>query len=319
MTLVKRNFAIFALGAVLLTNSAAAQDTDSMSRWGQTTGDALVHFLPNASRWGMTVDPYPLFSAFANETYDYKGANSMVRKYPSYVVHQTWWFDDAGLAREMADLEKEKAALKQETEKSGDEFFRAHDAEMKAFEKAHLAEMETLSKQVADLTQQGKTEQADAVLKKLEGLSPVYPPYQALTASLDKRQQELADRERTLTNRKRQVSFRIYTNRTPLTTAPKYAPKPAGTLAGRPFYRQDEGSMKAGNWDSSLVDLAVYVGPPGWENPGVKIGHKELAVKCIVVWAWIESHPITVKADEAAVRKVLESMDYDGLAKLIEP
>jgi hypothetical protein len=319
MTLVKRNFAIFALGAVLLTNSAAAQDTDSMSRWGQTTGDALVHFLPNASRWGMTVDPYPLFSAFANETYDYKGANSMVRKYPSYVVHQTWWFDDAGLSRQMADLEKEKAALKQETEKAGEEFFRVHGAELKAFEKAHLKEMETLSSQVAGLTQQGKSEEAQAVLKKIEELPAVYPPYQALTASLDKRQQELTDRERTLTTRRRQVSFRIYTNRTPLTTAPKYAPKPVGTLAGHPFYRQDEGNMKAGDWDTSLVDLAVYVGPPGWENPRVKIGHKELAVKCIVVWAWIESHPDTVKADEAAVRKVLGSMDYDGLAKLIEP
>jgi len=315
----QRQLAILAIGTLLLTNSVAGQDADAMSRWGQTTGDALVHFLPNASPWGMSVDPSPLFSAFANETYDYKGANSMVRKYPSYVVHQTWWFDDAGLARQVADLEKEKTALKQETEKAGEEFLRVHGAEMKAFEKAHLAEMETLSKQVADLTQQGKSEQAQAALKKLEGLSPVYPPYQALTASLDKRQQELTDRERALTNRRRQVNFRIYTNRTSLTTAPKYAPKPAGTLAGHPFYRQDEGNMKAGGWDTSLVDLAVYVGPPGWENPRVRIGRKELAVKCIVVWAWIESHLDTLKADEAAVRKVLESMDYNGLAKLIQP
>jgi hypothetical protein len=61
----------------------------------------------------VTVDP-SILSAFANETYDYKGANSMARKYPSYPVHQTWWFDDAGLSRQMADLEEEKAALKQE-------------------------------------------------------------------------------------------------------------------------------------------------------------------------------------------------------------
>lgn len=54
-------------------------------------------------------------------------------------------------------------------------------------------------------------------------------------------------------------------------------------------------------------------------NPKVKIGHRELVVKSIVVWAWIQSHPDTIKADEVAVRKVLESMDYDGLAKLIEP
>ena len=67
------------------------------------------------------------------------------------------------------------------------------------------------------------------------------------------------------------------------------------------------------------MHLAVFLGPPGYENPKIRIGHREFAVKTIVVWAWIESHPNTVKADEAAVRKVLESMDYDGLAKLIEP
>jgi hypothetical protein len=43
-----------------------------------------LHYLPNASPWGMSVDPYPPFSSFANETYEYKGANSEVRKYPSY-------------------------------------------------------------------------------------------------------------------------------------------------------------------------------------------------------------------------------------------
>ena len=319
MTRTEKKLAILAVAALLLTNSAAAQDADAMSRWGQTTGDALIRFLPNATPWGMTVDRDPIFSAFANETYDYKGANSLVRKYPSYVVHQTWWFDDAGLAQQTADLEKEKAALKQEVETAGEEFYRVHGAELKAFQKTRLAEMETLSKQVADLTQQGKSEQAQAVLKKIEELPAVYPPYQALMSSLDKRQQELTDRERTLTNRRRQVNFRIYTNRTPLTTAPKYAPKPAGALAGHPFYRQDEGTLKAGDGDTSLVDLAVYVGPTGWENPRVKIGQKELAVKCIVVWAWIESHPDTIKADEAAVKKVLESIDYNGLAKLIEP
>jgi len=319
MTLTKRNLVILAVAAFLLPNCAAAQDADAMSHWGQTTGDAIVRFLPNATPWGMTVDPYPIFSAFANETYDYKGANSLVRKYPSYVVHQTWWFDDTELSQQTADLEKEKAALKQEIETAGDEFYKVHGEELKAFQKARLAQMDTLSKQMADLIQQGKSEQAQAVLKKIEETPAVYPPYQALMSSLDKRQKELTDREGTLTHRKRQVNFRIYTNRTPLTTAPKYAPKLAGTLAGHPFYRQDEAALKAGDWDISLVDLAVYVGPAGWQNPQVKIGNKELAVKCIVVWAWIESHPATIKADEAAVRKVLESMDYDGLAKLLQP
>ncbi len=74
-----------------------------------------------------------------------------------------------------------------------------------------------------------------------------------------------------------------------------------------------------GGWIESLVDLAVFLGPPGYENPKVKIGHRELAVKSIVVWAWIESRPDMIQADEAAAKRVLESVDYNGLAKLIEP
>jgi hypothetical protein len=55
------------------------------------------------------------------------------------------------------------------------------------------------------------------------------------------------------------------------------------------------------------------------KNPKVRIGHGELAVRSIVVWAWIESRPDTTQTDEAAARKVLQSINYDGLSKLIEP
>ncbi len=317
----QRQLSILAFGALLLVHSAAAQDEEAWNRWGKTMGDTLVRFLPNASRWGMSVDPYPPFSAFATETYAYKGADSIVHKYPSYIVHQTWWFDDAELSRQTADLEKEKEAAKQEFEKASEEFYKVHGEEMKALEKAHLAEMNALATQIGDLARQGKYDESQAVVKKLEKLGPfVYPPLQALTESYDKHQKDIADRERQLSNRKRQVSFQIHTNRTPVTTAPKFVSmKPAGTLAGHPFYRQDEGNSKAGDWDASLVYLAVFLGPPGYENPKVRIGHREFAVKSIVVWAWIQSHPKTIKADEAAVRKVLEAMDYNGLAKLTEP
>jgi len=312
-----RQIAVLALGALLIADPVASQDDDALHRWGKTTGDALVRFLPNAAPWGFSPDPYPFFSAFANETYQWKGADSLVRKYPSYEVHQTWWFDDAQLSWEMADATKATEAFQQEAATALAEFERLHGAEMKASEKAHQAEMVPLSKQAETLIQQGKYEEVGRVMEKITPFH--YAPYESLTASLNKKQQELADRERNLSNRRRKVTFRVYTNRTPLTTAPKFAPKPTGTLAGHPFYRQDEGNMKAGDWDASPVDLAVFLGPPGYQNPPVKIGHRELAVKCIVVWALIESHPDTIKADEASARKVLESMDYNGLSKLIEP
>jgi len=312
---------MLAFGAVLLANFSAAQDADTYDRWEKTWGDTLVRFLPNASPWGLTVDPYPLFRAFANETYVYKGADSMVYKYPSYITHQTWWFDDPELSRQLADLEKEKAAAKQDFEKASDEFFAAHGTEMKALEKTHLEQMNALAKQAGDLATQGKYDEAEVVGKRLEKLGPfVYPPFQALIEPYDKHQKDMDDRGRKLTNRKRQVSFQIHNNRTPTTTAPKFTGmKPAGTLAGHPLYRQDGGDSKAGDWGEYEVNLAVFLGPPGYVNPKIRIGHREFAIKTIVVWAGIESHPATIKADEATVRKVLESMDYDGLAKLIEP
>jgi hypothetical protein len=317
---MQRRLAILTIGSVLLTGSLPAQDDDAVQRWGKATGDRLLHFLPNASPWGMTVDPYPPFSSFANETYQYRGADSQVRRYFSYIVHQSWFFDDSELSRQLADLQREQAALKQELDRASDEFVRVHGAEMKAFEKAHLAEMNALGSQIADLTRQGKYDEAQAVMNKVaKPEAVVYPPYQALTESFDKRQNDIADRERTLESRRRSVSFQIHTNRTPTTTAPRFAPKPSGTLAGHPFYRQDEESSKAGDSGSSIVDLAVFLAPPGYENPRVKIEHRELAVKSIVVWAWVVSHPDRIKADEAAARKILESIDYDGLVKLIEP
>jgi hypothetical protein len=313
--------AVLALAAFLLANSAAGQDANAWDRWEKATGDALIRFLPNASAFGMTVDPYPPFSGPANETYQYKGANSMVYKYPSYIVHQTWWFDDAELSRQTAEVKKENDAFKQKSDKVLQEFMKVHGAEMKAAETAHLAEMQKLQKEGADLFNQGKTQQGQAVLEKLEKLGPfVYPPYQQLTESLDKRQKEIDDRERKLSGRRRNVSFRIHTNRTPTATAPAFlAMKPSGALAGHPFFRQLRGNMNMGDRTETLVDLAVFLAPPGYENPKVKIGHRELAVKSIVAWAWIESRPDTIQADEAAARKVLESIDYSGLSKLIQP
>ena len=312
---------VLALGAFLLLHSAVGQTDAAMDRWCKTTGNALARFLPNASPWGMTVDPYPPFSGAANETYVYKGADSLVHQYPSYIVHQTWWINDAELFRQMAELNSEKETQKRQADAALQEFMKAHGAEMQAAQKARLAEMEKLSKEGADLYNQGKPQQGQAVIEKLQKLGPfIYPPYQQLTESLDKQQKQIADRERTLSNRRRQVSFQIHTNRTPTTTAPAFtAMKPAGTLGGHPLYRQLRGNTDMGGWIETMVDLAVLLAPPGYENPKVKIGHRELAVKSIVVWAWIESRPDTIQADEAATRKVLESIDYKGLSKLIEP
>ena len=298
-----------AAGALFLLSPAAAQDDDFVSRWGQTTGDALVPFLPNAAPWGFSPDPAPIFNAFANDT---------SHKYIAIVVHKSWWFDDAELSRQMADLEKEKQALKQEQEKATEDFQRDHGKEMQALEKTRVTEMQTLSKQAEDLFRQGKYEEGKAVMGKIKPFQ--YPPsFESSMAALHKRQQDLTDREGELFRRRRQVSFRIYTNRTPSTTAFAYPAKPIGTLAGRTLYRQSYTIKMGEDYETANSNLAIYLGPSGFQNPHVSLAERQPKVQCIVVWAWIESLPDKIQADEATVKKVLESIDYDGMSKLIEP
>jgi hypothetical protein len=106
----------------------------------------------------------------------------------------------------------------------------------------------------------------------------------------------------------------------PSTTAPVFiGAKPIGTLAGRTLYRNDRGAVVvADQIRHLLVDLAVFVGPPSFQNPKVNLADREMKVKGITVWAAIESRPDTLQADEATVKQVLEGIDYDGLARLID-
>lgn len=317
-------FALLGVAALLLTAFAAAQNQDAqnqdaMIRWGEATLDKIEPFLPDARPLGFTPElPNPAadFKAFANQA---------SRKYMELLVHKNWWFDDADLSRQLEEVRKEEEALKQEFEASSKDFATTHGAEMEARKRSHEAEMEAASKQAQVLFQQGKYAEGKAVIDKIKPLH--YPAaLESLIASFDTRQEDLAGRERSLLARRRSVSFRIYTNRTPMTTAisrkssaPEYQLRPNGMLSGHPFYRQAQITGLNPRLDQPAIKLAIYLGPMNFQNPPVKLGEADLKVKSIVVWAWIESRPDTVQADEAAVKKVLATMDYDGLAKLIEP
>lgn len=318
---MRRRLTLVALAILTLASATAGQDEDATNRWLAAMDKALVPFMPNASQQGMTVDPYPLASSAANETYVDKGADSLVHEYPSYQVQQDWWYNDPQLDREMAQLDKDMTSYKQQVLTGDDEFEKTHGAEKKTYEDACRAEADRLSKQVADLASHGKMAEAQPLIEKLEKASScVYPPYQALMDSLDKTSKDLDDRRRTLGAQRRKVTFVIFTNRTPNTQASALNPKPAGSLSGHPFFRQAPENIDGGGGiPHTMVRLAVYLGPPGYVNPKIKIGHRVLVTKCIVVWAWIESRPEMISADEAAARKVLESVDYNGLADLIKP
>jgi hypothetical protein len=233
-------------------------------------------------------------------------------------VHKTWFFGDPELFKELEQVRNDKAALRKEMDAAVEEFGKAHGAEMQALEKSHSAEMEEAAKRAQALFQQGKYEEGKAVLEKIKPFH--YEPVDSWSAPYEKRQKDLDQREQELLARRRSVSFRIYTNRTPSTTAYAYPAKPIGTLAGRTLYLQDRGTMNlTPGHTMAAADLAIFLGPANFHNPRVKLSETDPKVKCIVVWAWIESLPDTLGADEAAVKKVLEKIDYNGLSRLIEP
>lgn len=294
----------------------AAQQSDPTMRWADATLDKLERFLPDATPLGFTPEfakPAADFKAFANET----TTNGLQRKYHALVAHKNWFFNDAALYRELEDVRREKAAVREQIQAANEDLAKAHGDEMRAQEKAYAAELDAVTRQVQELFRQGKYEEGKALLAKIKPSQPTIP---ASTIALSKKENDLDEREKQLLAKRRSVSFRIYTNRTPSSTAPAFSPKSTGTLAGRALYRQTRGPWEMGEGQTaSLVDLAVYVGPANFENPRTKPSESEAKVKCIVVWAWIESHPDTVQADEAAARRVLATIDYDGLARLIEP
>ena len=327
---------IFSVAAMslLLATSATSQEQDAMMRWGEGTVEKLAGFLPDATAWGFTPES-------SNAAPDFKGfANDVPHRYIALTTNKTWYFEDAELARQLDQVHKEKDELKREMDTTLGEFMRVHGEEMEKLKKEHLATMETashaqateiaaLSKQAQELFQQGKSQEAQAVLSKISAitennkdkLEPFhYAPLEQLTSSFGKRQDDVTEHERELLARRRKVEFTMFTNRTASNAAFGVPVQPIGTVAGRTLYLQDRGvSNMGGAHRHAFVSLIVYLGPASLQNPHVQLGQSDLKVKSIVVAGWIESRTDTLQSDEATVKKVLATIDYSKLSELIEP
>lgn len=91
----------------------------------------------------------------------------------------------------------------------------------------------------------------------------------------------------------------------------------SGTIKGHTVYRATDKTGPPGK--PPVVFLAIYLGPEGFRNPAVEVPSLAAGPKCISVLAELHPRADTLQADEAVARKMLEAIDYDGLAKLIEP
>jgi hypothetical protein len=283
---VYRQFALLAVAQLILAGSAWTQQNPV--QWGDATAQTMSLFLPKQAAglisrtpWGRQTDNQVAVRSGSTGTLQYQDA----------AAEQLWFFDDPPLFQQVAAAQKERADLDQ-----------AHSEEVKS----HAAERNELQRQAQDLLKKGHTKEFQALIAQIKAADA---PYEAKKKDLD-------DRVSNLHKRGRRLLVRILANSTPYDWSDSPA-KPVASLAGYPLYQAN--ARESGNAPPAFISLAVYVGPPGFRNPAAK--NPELKVKCILMRVEVSSdapHPETIKADESVVRQMLENVDYNGLAKLIQ-
>jgi hypothetical protein len=278
-------------GFILLTVHGYGQQ-DAINEWGETTTGKMARFLPKPVPGLIAHEPWS--TSESNKVEKTWGDAVQNWKYLHPRAEQAWWFDDPDLAQKIAAAQKEQADFQQQERKDM---------------KSRIPELQTMQKRLADLLQQKKYTEASAVADKIQSLS----------AGSDAKVKELDDRIRKLRERGRTLRIEIHGNEsladTPYRTSMQR--QPSVTIKGHTVYRAADKTL--GTPDAPEVFLAVYLGPEGFRNPAVDVPSLAAGPKCISVMVILQARADTLRADEAVARKMLEAIDYDGLAKLIEP
>ncbi|HKW62805.1 MAG TPA: hypothetical protein VJN89_09695 [Candidatus Acidoferrum sp.] len=278
---------VLVASAVIWASPATAQAVKSS--WGQETAEKLSRFLPQPAPglvpqtpWGSQRDNHVDLSVGFEAS-----VGTQSNEYVIARALQKWWFDDPELFQLVASAERDRKKSDQEAT----ETFKAHQEEYNA-----------LQKQIQELAKSGQTKELQAAMEKMKAYTPN-----------DAKGKEMDNRIRNLKGSAHSLEIYIEANATAANTLDPSA-QPSGTVHGHPLYRVVwPGPVKPLTW----VNLAVYVGPPGFQNPDT--GGSKSVLKCVLVWLRVTSRPDNLKSDEALARRVLEAIDYEGLAKLIEP
>lgn len=286
-TTMCKQIVLLAAAELMLMGPAWAQQNPV--RWGDATAEKMAHFLPAPTAgfaprtpWGRQTDNQVVVRSGGTVTLQYQDA----------AAEQLWFFDDPALFQQVAAAQKERADLDQ-----------AHWEDLKS----HAEERNALQKQAQDLLKKQQTKEFQALMEKIKAADA---PYEA-------KKKELDDRVGKLEKRSRKLRVSILANSTPDAEIGPTA-KPGGSLAGRPLYQAN--ASASGYAPPEFISMAVYLGPPGFRNSTAR--SPELKVKCILVRVEVSSdapHPETIKADEDVARRMLEKVDYAGLAKLLQP
>jgi hypothetical protein len=232
------------------------------------------------------------------ERLPWEGIDNYLPHFESYVHHQFLGFSvEKRWAYDEPSLFTQAQQAQQAREKSQKAFDAPENvSKIKAWMDRRNAVAAQYQKQAAELFGQGKVQEGQAVLAKLaKDPSQQQPQYFTDNA-------EAEQRVRDLEANGRKLSISIQGSYPPLNWP---LLRQVGTLKGYPLFRGVQQD----------VFLAVYLGPKGFRNPPVGAQTQKMQMKCFLVEAQIPAG----EKYEALARQMLERIDYDGLAKLIEP
>lgn len=294
---------ICAVSGLLFSNVVAdAQSPQGIVAWAKTTGESLTRFLPSPVPGlipRMSRDSTNYNQPNADSGYGEGSRGNEVGYIPIFVT-QNWRYDEPELVQQAAaSRDKSMSDAKQQAK------------DIQDYQKAHAAEIKEVQKQMADLARAGRYQEMQEAQKKLMAL--MSPPGSG--KNLDAPDP---------LKRARSLNVLIIANETRLPSTgfiggniPGNMMTAAGALKGHPLYRYTKHRDDFGALSEQVV-LAVFLGPAQFHESFPANSNLIGKLKCISVRVNVQSRPDTAKADEQLARQLLETIDYDGLAKLIE-
>jgi hypothetical protein len=213
----------------------------------------------------------------------------MTHRYMGFSVEKVWAFDDPQLYQQVAQAQQRfnEAKIKTESPES--------IQNVQARGKMQAALNGEYLKEYDELWKQGKQKEALEVMEKRAKDPAFQPPPEYEERS--RLEQQLRDLEA----KGQKLILGIEASYPPLNWP---LLKPSGILKGYPLFRGVQQDV-----------FLSYMGPQGFRNPPAGKEPQRMRMKCFLVQA---QFPPGERHQELA-RQMLENIDYDVLAKLIEP
>lgn len=304
-------FPLVLLAAGLLPVHAGSAPT----AWEKAVADKFIRFLPGTVQ-GLTKQfpwdpkdfnkPGPVggFGGWSREEIPYDP------EYAPAGVNQRWRVADPRLVEQVKKAEKDAGAMRDDIKK-GEKRTSSEDKERER----KLDEWQRKMDKAAD----------EGNMAEIQRLQKEYQKIAAPFLDENKQMQEREDRPGQLKKSARELRVVIQANLMPKgadiwsektgkgkTKAPKSAALPAATIKGYPVGRNQ--------YDGDCgVSFSIVLASPGFTATSDAGPRMRQQVKAIYIMAEVRTNPENREADEALALKMLEKVDYAGLAKLLSP